>query len=320
MKHEKYDEIKTLVKHGMNVLLSGPAGSGKSTIIKNISTELDLPMYTMPMTKQTTLNSLLGFISINGNYIPSQLRKAVEEGGIMLLDELDGSDPNTVLCLNTLENGYLACPDGNINVHKDFHLCATANPSNEHQIYTGRSKLDGATLDRFEEVEILRDNELEILLTCEETNAELNTMRGILSYNNVSKTLSMRDAIRFKKRKDIGLAKGYEFVLLGEHDFVKDYHIKMKANRPKKVLTQSECTNIDDLWEVVNTPGKSQPKVPTPEEYNTALEHAKRFVAINTMPPGVKAWEVGLSPDNPFHELIKINLNGKTYEFKKEDL
>ena len=104
MKHSKYNEVYTLVKHNINVLLTGPAGSGKTTILKTIAEDLGLDFYVVSMTRQTTLNALLGFISINGTYIPSTFRQAIEQGGMFLMDELDAEDPNTILSLNTIEN------------------------------------------------------------------------------------------------------------------------------------------------------------------------------------------------------------------------
>lgn len=249
--HSKEKEIQKLVEHKINVLLEGEKGSGKSTIIKNIAKKLGLEFYTVSMTKQTTLNALLGFQSINGTYIPSQLRKAVEEGGLMLLDEIDAGDPNVLLCLNTLENGYLAFPDGILDVHEDFRLCATSNPASEHQLYTGRSKLDAATLDRFDTVWIDRDPNLEVLLTCEDTAQEIDIMRKVLSDNSMSITLSMRDAIRLFKRKQIGLADGYESVLLSDPLLVSKYNDKLKIARPLKDKKQTTCTSTDELWEVL---------------------------------------------------------------------
>ena len=182
---------------------------------------------------------------------PSQLRKAVEHGGLMLLDELDAGDPNVLLCLNTLENGYLAFPDGIVNTHPEFRLCATANPSDEHQLYTGRSKLDGATLSRFDKVLIPRDPDLETLLTDKATSQEIQIMRNVLEDNNISKVLSMRDTIRLYKRKEIGLADDYEVSLLSDDLLVKEYNTRLKKTRPKPTKTQSECNSIDELWEVV---------------------------------------------------------------------
>ncbi len=215
MQHHKFPEVLKLVENDINVLITGPAGTGKTTLLRNISETLELEFYSMPMTKQTTLNALLGFISLNGEYIPSQLRKAVEHGGMMLLDELDAADPNTVLCLNTLENGYLAFPDGVVETHKDFRLVATANPQDQHNVYTGRSRLDAATLDRYDIIELPRDEDLELSLTDSKTLYEVTMARNVLRDNSASREISMRDAIRLHKRKEIGLGGHYVHTLLG---------------------------------------------------------------------------------------------------------
>ena len=256
MKHNKFDEIHTLVDNSINVLLTGEAGSGKTTIIRGIATALDLEFYSIAMTKQTTLNALLGFISINGEYIPSQLRQAVENGGLMLLDEIDAGDPNTLLCLNTLENGYLAFPDGVIETHENFRLCATANPQDQHNMYTGRSKLDAATLDRFDKVEIQRDPALELSLTCEVTYQEVSIMRQIMEDNSVTRTISMRDSIRLFKRKAIGLDIEYERTLIGDDGLHSKYLDKLEDMKPVVVKKQSECISIDELWETIQGENK----------------------------------------------------------------
>ena len=161
MHHAKYKEVYTLVDNNLPLLLTGTKGSGKTTMIRQVTEALDFKFYSMSMTRQTTLSHILGFMSVNGLYIRSQLREAVEFGGVMLLDELDASDPNVLLSLNTLENGYISFPDGIVHCHEDFRLCATANPQDEHHHYTGRSILDGATLDRFDIIEIPTDPKLE---------------------------------------------------------------------------------------------------------------------------------------------------------------
>lgn len=251
MKHNRYEEVKTLVFHNINVLLTGPAGSGKTTILKTVAENLGLAFHAVSMTRQTTLNALLGFISINGVYIPSSFRQAVEHGGMFLMDELDAADPNTILSLNTIENGFVAFPDKVVDIHPDFRWVATANPQNAHHIYTGRSKLDAATLDRFDIVEVPLDEELEKSLTCIDTHAEIKIMRTILEENNSSTSLSMRDSIRYFKRKSIGLADDYHISLLQNEDYLSAYQAKLAILYPPKPKQQSECTTVDELWDTI---------------------------------------------------------------------
>lgn len=257
MYHSKYNEIKTLVEHNMNVLLSGERGSGKSTILQQIAKDLDMTYVSVTMTRQTTVGALLGFISVTGTYIPSLLRTAVENGHMFILEEIDGADPNTLLCLNTLENGYLSFPDKLVDVHPEFRLCATANPAGEHQIYTGRAKLDAATLDRFDEVTVQRDPDLEKQITSKDTVKYVSIMRKLLEDNNMSKTISMRDTIRFHKRMEIGLADNYPLLLLdNDQDLLKKYQNKVQNDKPKVIKKQSECNTIDELWNTLQEESK----------------------------------------------------------------
>ena len=125
--HEKYEEVKTILDANLSPLLIGEKGSGKTTIIIQAAEELKLKFYCISMTRQTTLSSLIGFKNIDGKYIPTLLREAIDGGGVLLLDEINAGDPNVLLCLNTIENGFMSFPDKRVEVHSDFRLCATAN-------------------------------------------------------------------------------------------------------------------------------------------------------------------------------------------------
>ena len=219
-----------------------------------------MSMYSITGTRQTTLSALLGFISVTGTYIRSQMREAIENGGLFLISEIDGMDPNVLLSINTIENGYVSFPDGIVEVHKDFRLVADANPFEEHHAYTGRSTLDASTLDRFDIVDVLRDEALELSIVGKEVVDKVTIMRTILDENNVSYTVSMRDAIRYSKRLDLGIADKYHEVLLKDSGIFNTYLDKIKQKEdtlPAPVKSQEECDTLDELWNSINDTSKS---------------------------------------------------------------
>lgn len=249
--HIMHDESKILIEAGMPVLLTGPAGSGKSTLAKQIAEEMKFRFFSISMTRQTTLSHLLGFRSVNGVYIPSSLRDCYENGGMMLLDELDAGDPNVLLCLNTIENGYISFPDAMIESHKDFRLVATANPQDEHNFYTGRSKLDGATLDRYDLIDMERDDALEQSLVDHDTHNRMQLLRKIMKENNSTKVVSMRDAIRYQARKDLNvLTDKFIYRLTDKHDLVLEKYKDQAGSIPRH-KDQSECKTFDDLSDLL---------------------------------------------------------------------
>jgi len=246
MKHHKLDELVTLVSASIPVLLHGERGAGKTTVISQVAEELGFEFFVLSMTRQTTLSHLVGFMNVNGIYVPSLFRKAVEEGGVFLLDELDAADPNVILSLNTLENGFVSFPDSIVKVHEDFRLVATANPFNDHSHYTGRATLDAATLDRFDKVSLERDGNLESSLISPETFSEIERIREVIQNNNVDIHISMRDALRFDKRKALNLADGYvKNVLLGNQSGLFEEFL---TTQPKQVIKQQDIETIDELW------------------------------------------------------------------------
>lgn len=252
MYHNKFYEVATLIKAGVSVLLTGEKGSGKTTLIKNVAESLDLTFFSVSMTRQTTLSHLMGFMNVNGHYIPSQLRQAAENGGLVLLDEIDASDPNVILCLNTIENGYLAFPDKVVTLHNDFRLAATSNPQDNHKDYTGRARLDASTLDRFDIIHVDRDEDLEKSLVDSDIFIKINLIRKALDHFNSSQYVSMRDAFRFQTRKNLKLDSDFEKRLLSSNQMAYEFYLESLEKLPK-FPKLTDCKTLQDVWEFVDT-------------------------------------------------------------------
>lgn len=259
--HSKQEEVETLIKNRIPVLLEGPSGSGKTTIFMKAAAKAEIPYSFISGTRQTTVSHIIGFMNVNGVYAPSPFRKAYVEGHYFNIDEMDAMDSNVLLIFNSLENNIMYFPDGYTEPpHENFRFMATANPQDQHQHYVGRNKLDAATLDRFDQVMVERDPELEKWLVDEETLTVMDMLRKSLDKVSSSVVLSMRDSIRYQKRKGLNLLDGYTTKLLKGNQLAIDKYAELLAKVPK-VYKLSTCRTMDDLIQTMHRNAKELRRV-----------------------------------------------------------
>jgi len=134
-----------------NIWIAGPMGSGKTTLAKQAAKALglDFGFHGSAMLP----HEFVGFVDGHGHYHETQFVRLYRNGGLCLIDEIDGSSAQATLVLNAaLANGVLSCPNGEIVArHPDFVCVGAANTWGHgatHE-YVGRNRLDAAFLDRF---------------------------------------------------------------------------------------------------------------------------------------------------------------------------
>lgn len=160
--HEKFETILSLIQLDEPIMLIGPAGSGKNVAISQVANTLGQHMYYT--NNASNEFKLTGFIDAGGNYRDTEFYKAFKNGGLFFLDEIDNSDPSALIVINSaLANGYMAFPHETIDRHPNFRIVAAANTwgKGADLQYVGRNALDGATLDRFDNVFFDYDKKLE---------------------------------------------------------------------------------------------------------------------------------------------------------------
>jgi MoxR-like ATPase len=197
---------------GLNTLLVGPAGCGKTMAAEQLAESLALPFGHLCLTAGASETWLFGRQTPTG-FVNGAFAEMYETGGVFLLDEFDAADPNTLLAINTaLANAHLYNPISGKTIarHANFHCVAAANTTGRggDAIYTGRARLDAATLDRFCVVEVDYSDEIEFQI-CPDTalRTALQEARKKLRELRSTEVISTRTLERAHLQLAAGVAK-----------------------------------------------------------------------------------------------------------------
>jgi len=158
---EYFDTLLQLAAERKNILLVGPAGSGKTHTAELLAQALELPYASQSCSAGVSESVFTGWLLPIGDsgkfaHVASAFLNCYENGGVFLLDEIDRADPNVAVFLNqALANGRFFLPQRfekpEVVKHPDFIAIAAGNTfgGGADAIYHSANALDGSTLDRF---------------------------------------------------------------------------------------------------------------------------------------------------------------------------
>ena len=202
---------KYLVRSGVrgkNIMMTGPAGCGKTMAAKSLVNSLDRPDYYFNLgATQDPRSTLIGnthFDSKKGTYFAeSHFVKANQTpNAVILLDELSRAHPDAWNILMTvLDYGqrYLRLDESNgsdtIKVADGVTFVATANIGNE---YTSTRVMDKALMDRFTivEMDVLTEADENSLLQMMFPSVDTNTISNVAKIATLTRTESGSDTAR----------------------------------------------------------------------------------------------------------------------------
>ena len=199
--------IRSAVR-GKNIMMTGPAGCGKTMAAKSLVNSLDRPDFYFNLgATQDPRGTLIGnthFEKSKGTYFSESLFvEAIQTpNAVILLDELSRAHPDAWNILMTvLDYGqrYLRLDEQNnqstIKVAAGVTFVATANIGNE---YTSTRVMDKALMDRFTivEMDVLSEEDENSLLNYMFPNVDSTLLSNVAKIATLTRTESNSDTAR----------------------------------------------------------------------------------------------------------------------------
>ena len=193
---------------GKNIMMTGPAGCGKTMAAKSLVNALDRPDFYFNLgATQDPRATLIGNVQFqegSGTYLAESLFvKAIQTpNAVILLDELSRAHPDAWNILMTvLDSGqrYLRLDEqkdqATIKVAEGVTFIATANIGNE---YTSTRVMDKALMDRFTivEMDVLSEEDENSLLNYMFPNVDSKVLGNVAKIASLTRTESSSDTAR----------------------------------------------------------------------------------------------------------------------------
>ena len=159
--HQAMPDLMFNIVNGFHTYLPGPPGSGKTHSAIQCIRELGGEYAAISFGPTTPESRLTGGMTANGEFFEPALlkliRSSMEKPDVihgMILDEMDNGHGGIQATLNSLlANGEMTAPNGDhlvVGKNLVFIACANTFGTGPTAEFSGRNKLDAATLDRFD--------------------------------------------------------------------------------------------------------------------------------------------------------------------------
>jgi cobaltochelatase CobS len=213
--HANFENLLVSIKSGLNVMLVGEAGSGKTTGAHNVAKLLNMNYASISVGAQTGKHEFFGYKDAHGNFIETDFYTIYKNGGLFLIDELDAGNAGVLTSINSaLANGVCSFACGMIEKHEDFICIATANTygNGATMEFIGRNAIDGATLDRFAVIDWNIDENLEAQISQDSALCkEVQAIRRAIKKLSIKHIVSTRGLLNVERLISNGMTRETAF-------------------------------------------------------------------------------------------------------------
>ena len=213
---------------GDKTLITGPTGSGKSSVVEYVCAKTNRPMIRINMSGDVESSTIFGMLTAKDGstvWIDGAVTEAVRYGAVCVVDEWDVTPPEIMFGMQYLleDSGKLllkempgTSEDKLITPHEDFRMVCLGNTlgqGDETGSFAGTNVQNSATLDRFQTTIKLdyldKDHEVAVILgQCEGVDKPIaskmvqfaNLVRTSHKQGNVGLTVSPRTLINIGRK------------------------------------------------------------------------------------------------------------------------
>lgn len=195
---EKLKSVLFGLEHFIPIYVWGPAGTGKTALIRNIAAFTNRPFYRVQHTLNMIESDVLGDWRVRDGetyFELGPLPLAMQGGWLYLADEYDRAPPGVVsLYQAVLEGEPLILKEAPaemrcVQPHPNFRICATGNTTglgDESGLYAGTVVQDAANYSRFGVTEYIgyMDKDSEVGLVCNKLSVREQDACNLVDWAN----------------------------------------------------------------------------------------------------------------------------------------